>query len=90
MAKYLYRCDACGRERVVRHRMADSPEIRCDECGEEMRRAIRQAPAVNWNGDTAASPIHPEIQRLIDTAPERRDRFEERHEQHEKASTQNG
>jgi len=46
MPRYDYRCDVCGDEREVIHRMADSPDIRCEACNELMRRVIRAAVLV--------------------------------------------
>lgn len=34
---YVYKCDHCGSERAVIHRMDEEPAIRCAECDNEMR-----------------------------------------------------
>jgi hypothetical protein len=64
--------------------MDESPVIVCKECGKEMWRKPTM-PNVSWNGlKPSSGEIHPNIQNLIDTAPERRDKFIERHEKHER------
>jgi len=81
--EYCYICEA-GHIQDEFHGMDDDPAICCNECGGEMRKKIT-APTINWNGMKPSSgEIHPNIQRLIDTAPERRAKFAERHERHER------
>lgn len=82
MPLYLYVCDATGEERLVEHGMREEPEVQTAD-GLPMRRAIRQAPRVNWNGDRASDPTHPAIKELVNSAPRRREEFERKHEQHE-------
>lgn len=85
MPEYLYR-DARGHERWVVHGMKDSPAVRC-RCRAKMRKAPL-APMVNWNGNRAVGEMHPNIRRLIEEAPERRDEFAKEHEEHEQRTAQ--
>lgn len=70
MPVYLYRC-AEGHEAERVHRMLYSTGVVCD-CGAPMARQV-QAPRVNWNGSRAGREPSAAVQRLIKTAPERRD-----------------
>lgn len=80
---YDYVCEA-GHLQSEFHRTDESPVIVCKECGDKMRKRISM-PNVNWNGlKPSGGEIHPNIQKLIDTAPERREKFAERHEKHER------
>ena len=48
MPEYLYLCEN-GHEKYIRHRMADDPEIACDECGSIMHR--KPLPfLITWGG----------------------------------------
>ncbi len=40
MPMYRYVCDNCGHEKVVMHKMNESPTVVCDVCGHVMRRTI--------------------------------------------------
>ena len=81
--EYLYTCENSHFHSLV-HSMSANPDIDCIICGGLMWRKI-QAVAVNWEGGkpSGGGPA-PDVQRLIDTAPERRDQFERRHEEHER------
>lgn len=65
MAIYDYYCPKCESEKEIIHPMSESPEILCDECGEKMKIAIKNAnfqlKGMGWvskgNG-TASKPIH--------------------------------
>ena len=35
MPIYEYRCDSCGHETEIMHKMADAPKTTCPGCGEE-------------------------------------------------------
>ena len=70
----------------VIHGMNEKPLVLCDECGEAMHR-VYTAPAVNWNGDSSRHPLHPNVKRFIEGAAERRDKFAEEHERHERTAT---
>lgn len=84
MPEYLYR-DRRGHERWVFQRMLYSTATMCD-CGLLMQR-VPLPVAVNWGGmRPSRGELHPKIRRLIETAPERRDAFARRHEEHERAS----
>lgn len=79
MPRYIYRDDATGEERTVRHDMSEMPVI-VSAAGNRMRRIIRNNGAyINWNGNRAVSPTHPQIRQLIETADERRDQYLERY-----------
>ena len=82
MPTYVYR-DELAHVCEMEHRMFYSTGVVCDTCGAEMRR-VPQAPMVNWNGDNSRHPLHPSIKRLIDTASQRRDKFYQEHEAHER------
>lgn len=84
MPEYLYR-DKKGHTRIILQRMLYGTAVVCETCGEEMKR-VPQAARINWNGNRAVSEIHPNIKRLIDGAPKRRDEFAAIHEAHEKRS----
>lgn len=81
--EYLYVCENSHFHSVV-HSMSDDPKIKCIICGERMWRKP-QASAINWEGSkpSGGGPA-PDVQRLIDTAPERKDEFLRRHEEHER------
>jgi len=49
MPQYDYKCSICEKERIVIHRINESPVIRCI-CGSEMKRIIKKAPAFKING----------------------------------------
>lgn len=56
----------------------------CAECGEEMQRKYEGAPHINWAGlKPNAGRLTPDVQNLLNTAPQRRDEFEREHEEHE-------
>jgi hypothetical protein len=79
MPEYLYRC-ACGQQRTARHGMMESVTVVC-ACGKAMKKAIT-APRVNWNGNPpSGAQLSPQVQALIDTADERRDRYAAKLEQ---------
>ena len=81
MPEYLYR-DGVGHVRRVVHRMLYQTAVLCD-CGAQMHR-VPQVPGVNWNGNRATHQRSQAVQDLLDTAPERRDKFEELKESHER------
>jgi hypothetical protein len=82
MPRYLY-ADAHGHRRELSHRMLYTTGIVCFECGDAMHR-VPQAPRINWNGNRAGYEPAPAVQELINTAPERKDKFLEMKEQHER------
>ena len=77
MPEFLYMCEKSHFQSVV-HSMSEDPEIDCLRCGFRMWRKP-QSFIVNWGGSRPSDggPA-PDVQRLIDTAPERRDDFEKR------------
>ena len=79
MGLYVYLCEA-GHEFEAIHGMREAGPDKC-ECGRPCRRKP-QAFRVNW-GQIRGAELHPNIKRLIDTAPERRDVFAREHEEHE-------
>jgi hypothetical protein len=79
MPTYLYLCEA-GHEFEAVHGMRDLGPMVC-ECGQPCKRKP-QSFRVNW-GQIRGAELHPNIKKLIDTAPERRDRFAKEHEEHE-------
>ena len=59
----------------------------CLKCGETMTRRY-SAPNVSWGGlRPSQGEYSPEIKKLFDTAPKRRERFDKEHERHEHKST---
>jgi len=56
MAKYDYKCVACGNEQEERHGMNDSPEIRCSQCNEtDLKKMIPKSlsfilKGASWSG----------------------------------------
>ena len=83
MGEYLY-IDDEGHEVTITHRMLYTTGIICGTCGAEMWRRP-QSPYVTWGGlPPSSGEMSPEIKNLIDTAPERRDKFAEVHEKHER------
>lgn len=102
MPEYVYECERCGKTKEVVHSIAecDTIKIACllpssdtpawIACNGTMRR-VPQPFSVNWNGvKPSGGAPHPSVQNLIDTAPERKDKFLERHEAHEKATAHEG
>lgn len=75
--EYLYTCENSHFHSLV-HSMSANPDIDCIICGGLMWRKPQLA-AINWEGSKPSDggPA-PDVQRLIDTAPERRDDFEKR------------
>ena len=83
MPIYQY-IDRSDHQEFINHRMFYSTAIICATCGLEMWRKPQSIP-VNWGGlRPSAGDLHPEVKELIDTADERRDKFVERHEKHER------
>lgn len=81
--EYIY-TDEAGHIQSEFHGMDEDPAIFCDECGKEMHRKPTM-PNVNWNGlKPSAGEMNHKIKNMIDTAPERREKFAERHEKHER------
>ena len=80
MPTYIYQDDK-GHKREVIHGMTKSPRVDCDICGAEMRR-VPQLTLINWGA--FRRELHPNIRNLIETAPERRDKFAQEHEEHER------
>ena len=76
---YVYLCQA-GHEFEVKHGMRELGPSVCF-CGQTCKRKP-QVPRLNW-GQLRGAELHPNIKKLIDTAPERRDRFAKEHEEHE-------
>ena len=90
MPTYLYRCPQ-EHEREIVHRMLYSTGVVC-ECGAGMRRVI-QPSRINWQGNRAGQECSPAVQALIDSRPQRLDKFQKEHEAHEKRTaneSQNG
>lgn len=81
MPTYLYR-DARGHAREMEHRMLYSTGIVC-ECGAPMWR-VPQIPMVNWQGGRAIDSRPAEVQRLLDTVPERKDAYWKMKDQHQR------
>ena len=51
---YLYKCEKCGREQEIQHKLNEKNEQKCVECGaepEEMKRLINAhiEPNVSWS-----------------------------------------
>lgn len=82
---YRYLCPLCDARWEKQHSMADCDRPHyCDQCLTEAVR-IPQAPNVNWNGPAPSDPqLHPRIKNMIDTLPERQDKFAKQHEEHER------
>lgn len=79
MPEYIY---SCGKHtQTERHGMAENPIIKCHVCGIEMHRRPLSV-AVNWNGlpPHLESARPPDVQKLIDGAPQRRDEYLKRKE----------
>ena len=59
MAKYEYRCQECLNEQEEIHRMSETPEIVCSECGHEgIKKMIPKSvnfvlKGANWSGKNA-------------------------------------
>ena len=82
MGQYLY-LDVNGHEVTVTHRMLYTSAVICSTC-EEMMWKKPQSVAVNWGGlPPSGGELNPDIRGLLDTADERRDAFEQEHEEHE-------
>jgi hypothetical protein len=87
MGEYLY-IDEQGHNLTVTHRMLYSSSVVCDACGAEMWRKP-QPVSVTWGGlAPSGGELAPDVQELIDTAPERRAVFEAEHEAHERRTGQ--
>ena len=72
MPEYIYRCKN-GHEAIVCHGMNDKLFLECFICDMPMRKRPL-APAVNWGGmKPSKGDLHPNMKRLIDEAPKRRD-----------------
>lgn len=85
MPEYKY-IDDNAHETTVTHRMFYTTSIICVACGLKMWRKP-QVVMVNWNGlKPSVGELDPEVKELIDTQDERRDKFIERHEKHERDS----
>jgi len=50
MPLYDYKCPDCSAEVEAEHRMSESPEIICKECGGTMKKIIKTAPGVKFKG----------------------------------------
>lgn len=73
MPEYLYRCADCGYSDYIVHGMRDIPEVCCPVCGQPMKKRPVML-SVNWGGlRPSQGEIHPNIKRVIDDAPRRRD-----------------
>ena len=84
MPTYTFRCDLCDEERdeYLPVGKRDSARVICNAL-HQMRR-VYKPPRLNWNGPPPGSTdLHPSVQNLIDTADERRAKFEKEHEAHE-------
>jgi len=46
MPFYRYVCDNCGSEKSVFHSIHDVKEVRCEMCGEQMKKAISRVGVV--------------------------------------------
>lgn len=86
MPEYLYTCPE-QHEATITERMLYSTGHVCAACGLEMWRKP-QITTVVWGGlaPSEGEPA-PAVRELIDTADERRDKFEELHEEHERATS---
>jgi len=40
MPNYDYRCTACDGEREVNHSISEKPQLKCEECGKDMKKMI--------------------------------------------------
>lgn len=49
MPRYDYQCPKCGKVQEEIHRMNETPEVKCSECGVPMKKLIG-APAFKVNG----------------------------------------
>jgi hypothetical protein len=84
MPEYTYTDDEGHEFTTWRSFHASEEDYTCEICGLEMYRAY-QAPFINWGGlKPSSGEYHPEIQDLLDTKDERRAKFDEDHEAHEK------
>ena len=83
MGLYTY-MDGDGHVVTMDHRMLYTTSVICNQCGAEMWRKP-QPVNVTWGGlAPSQGQIQPNIQELIDTADERRDKFNAEHEEHER------
>lgn len=73
MPEYLYRCPNCGRTDYISHGMREKLELLCVICDTPMvKKPI--ALMVNWGGlKPSQGELHPNIKKVIDDAPRRRD-----------------
>lgn len=83
MPEYLY-TDELGHLSTVTHEMFYNGDVICDQCGAEMWRKP-QPINVTWGGlAPSKGEVNPEVQHLLDTADERRAKFDAEHEEHER------
>jgi hypothetical protein len=83
MPVYTYLCEE-KHETTLVHPMMETPIVYCPVCKRLMHKKPQHL-GVNWNGmKPSQGQLHPNIQKLIDTVPERRDRLAEKQEAHER------
>jgi hypothetical protein len=86
MPEYIYK-DTRGHTTSITHRMLYSTGIVCTTCDADMWR-VPQRVTVTWGGlaPSAGEPA-PEVQDIVNNADRNRAAFEETHENHEHATS---
>ena len=74
MVKYEWRCDECGKTLTARLEAGNAPDAIYHSCGGMFRR--QYGARMNMSG---LRELHPNVRRLIDDAPRRRDEYEAIH-----------
>lgn len=77
MPIYLYLCDNCRQETESVYPMGDAPAAQeCLRCSMGTAHRKYTVPGINWGGlAPSAGQLDPKIRQLIDSAPERRDKY---------------
>ena len=86
MPQYQYK-DENGHMTTVTHRMMYSTGIVCTTCDAEMWR-VPQSVMVTWGGlPPSGGDLAPDVQNIVNNADRNRAKFEETHENHERATS---
>ena len=82
MPEYTY-TDKSNHITIAFHGMREDPEIVCVDCGAYMWRKPKSV-AVNWGGLSPSNKPDSWVDDFLSGVPERRDKFVQEHEEHEK------
>ena len=57
--KYDYKCTKCDSVQEIEHKMSETPEVKCEHCGEHTEKTFLTAAPIHKHGHGWTRKFHP-------------------------------